>query len=242
MNILEVSHIKKTFPPPPLALGKMPPVIALDDVSFTIEDGESLLIAGECGSGKSVLMRIIAGLVKADSGKVKIVHHGKICKAALIFQDADTQILGDAPLEDVMFSLRHFSPSDRRNEAVKYLQSVGLEDKALYNSRTLSGGEKRSLAVASALALERPLIIFDEPYSNLDYPSILRLNTLIKCLIKDGKSVIILTHETEKALPLCRRMIILSRGKIVFDGNTTDRPRYEAIEKWGIKESASPWL
>lgn len=187
-------------------------------------------------------MRIAAGLVKADSGSVEIVHGGRKAKAALVFQDADTQILGETLLEDVMFSLRRLPHNERREAALAALKSVGLFDRAADSARALSGGQKRCLAVASAIATDRPLVIFDEPYSNLDLPSVMMVNTLIVQLRDEGRTPIILTHETEKALPLVSRMVILCRGRKVYDGSVTDRPRGEELEKWGVKEPATPWM
>lgn len=236
MNILTMSHITKTFPTNNGVL------TALDDVSLVCEEGSTTLIAGSCGSGKSVLMRIASGLIKPDSGTVQIVHGGKAAKAALVFQDADTQILGETPLEDVAFSLRRLPRKERRDGAFAALEAVGLASRAMAYSRSLSGGEKRCLAIASAIALERPLVIFDEPYSNLDYPAIKMLNALIARLTQGGRTAVILTHETEKALPLCQQMIVLYKGRKVYDGSIVDRPRGEAIEQWGIKEPTAPWL
>lgn len=234
MNILEVKHITKSF--------QSKKVLALDDVSFAIEEGECTLIAGECGSGKSVLMRIVSSLIKADSGTVRIEHNGKTAKAALVFQDADTQILGETPLEDVMFSLRRLPAKERRAAALNALEEVGLQELAECSARSLSGGQKRSLAIASVIALDRPLVIFDEPYSALDFPAVKRVNALIEHLIERGHTPIILTHETEKALPLAKRMIVLHKGKIVSNTTTAARPRGKDLEQWGVKEPASPWI
>lgn len=236
---LEISHITKSFSS---AFPDAAPILALDDVSLSVADGECVLVTGSCGSGKSVLMRIAAGLIKADSGTVSITHNGKPAKAALVFQDADTQILGETLLEDVMFSLKRLPIAERKKAALRALESTGLASRAYGNARSLSGGQKRCLAVASAIALNRPVVIFDEPYSNLDLQSVIMVNSLIVRLKEEGRTLIIITHETEKSLHLATRMIVLQNGKKMYDGNTSSRPRGKELEKWGIKEPSEPWM
>jgi biotin transport system ATP-binding protein len=209
---------------------------ALDSVSFTLEAGSCTLIGGANGSGKSVLMSIIAGLDDPDSGTVNIVCSGKKARAGLVFQEAETQILGETPMEDVMFGLRNcgYNRSDSEKKAREVLAQTGLSGKELSPARFLSGGEKRRLAVAGILALDMPLIIFDEPYANLDYAGIRQVNALIRMLIKTGRTVIILTHELEKSLALCSRFIVLYRGEKKFDG-TPEAGLCSPLETWDIR-------
>jgi biotin transport system ATP-binding protein len=209
---------------------------ALDTVSFSLEAGSCTLIGGANGSGKSVLMEIIAGLEDADSGTVNVICNGNKSSTGLIFQEAETQILGETPLEDVMYGLKNcgYSRTDAGKKAREVLALSGLAGKELSPARFLSGGEKRRLAVAGILALDMPLIIFDEPYANLDYAGVMAVNTLIRMLIKSGRTVIILTHEIEKSLALCSRFIILYHGRKIFDGTPEEGLR-EPLENWDIR-------
>ncbi len=204
---------------------------ALKNVSMEIEEGSVTVIGGENGSGKSVLMNIIAGLENADSGSVKC-----FAKAGLVFQEADTQILGETPREDIGFGPSNQKKS--REEIKKIIQDVleqtGLTLKADYPARFLSGGEKRRLAAACMLAMDLPVIIFDEPYANLDYGGVKQVNSLIKKLHDDKKTVIILTHELEKCLALADRFIVLFRGEKVFDGSAEDGLK-QNLEQWNIR-------
>lgn len=229
---LFVEHIVKTFPAPDgTGLFK-----ALSDVSFEIAVASCALIAGANGSGKSVLMSIIAGLEKADSGSVRIMCGGKKAHAGLVFQDADSQLLGETPLEDVSFSLKNVGIrcAGAKQKALHVLSQVGLADKALFPAHFLSGGEKRKLAVASIIALDMPLVIFDEPYANLDYDGVKQVNEVIMLLKKRGITVLILTHELEKSLALCDRFIVLYHGKKVFDG-TVHEGLSQNLESWNIR-------
>ena len=205
---------------------------ALDDVSLSIADGQCVLIAGANGSGKSLLMKLIAKLEKPTKGSVETSED-----IGLVFQDADAQILADTPLEDVMFGLRRgkkLSKEEAKDKAIKALSDVGLSEKANSPSHFLSGGEKRRLAVASVMALGRRILILDEVYSNLDYPGVKSVNSLIERLKKEGLTIIILSHELEKCIDLCDRFIVLDKGKLVFDGKTSQALKQD-LEKWGIR-------
>ncbi len=204
---------------------------ALNNVSMEIEEGSVTVIGGENGSGKSVLMNIIAGLEKADSGSVT-----SFAKAGLVFQEADTQILGETPREDIAFGPKNQKKNKEQIlKATSFaLEQVALTKKADYPARFLSGGEKRRLAVACMLAMELSIIIFDEPYANLDYGGVKQVNALIKKLKEDKKTVIILSHELEKCLGLADRFIVLFRGDKVFDGSP-EVALHENLEQWNIR-------
>ncbi len=207
---------------------------ALDDVNLEIGDGELAVIAGENGSGKSLLMKILAGLEKPTRGTVQADAMG------LVFQDADAQILADTPLEDVLFGLRNrrdITKAQKRDIAVDSLSKVGLQDIADNPSHLLSGGQKRRLAVASILALGRRTMVFDEPYSNLDYPGVKSVNAVIRELKDDGYTILILTHELEKCLGLADRFVVLHKGRVAFDGKPADALD-QNLEAWGIRNPA----
>ena len=204
---------------------------ALNNVSFQIDEGSVTVIGGENGSGKSVLMNIIAGLEKPTSGKIH-----SFAKAGLVFQEADTQILGETPREDISFGPKNQKKSKIQVEQAveNSLEQVGLAKKADYPARFLSGGEKRRLAVACMLAMELPVIIFDEPYANLDYGGVKQVNALVKRLHEQKKTVIILTHELEKCLGLADKFVVLFRGDKVFDGTAQDG-LLQNLEQWNIR-------
>ncbi|MCL2276334.1 MAG: energy-coupling factor ABC transporter ATP-binding protein [Treponema sp.] len=203
---------------------------ALDDISLSIKSGSRAIIAGGNGCGKSLLMSIIAGLEEPTSGTVKTSE-----KPGLIFQEADSQILGETPAEDIAFGPRNMKlkKEEIQNRVEYALAETGLNEKAYFPARSLSGGEKRRLAAAGIIAMNRQIIIFDEPYANLDFPGISQVNRLIKKLISQGITLIILTHELEKCMALCDHFIVLSGGKKVFDGNP-ESALLQDLESWGI--------
>jgi len=199
-------------------------------VSLTIKKSECAIIAGANGSGKSLLMSVIAGLETPACGVVKTCY-----KAGLVFQEPDSQILGETPREDITFGPRNLGLSKAQclERAQAALEKTGLTQRSDFPARSLSGGEKRRLAAAGVLAMESEIIIFDEPFANMDFPGVVRINRLFKELITDGKTVIILTHELEKCLALANHFIVLFKGKKVFDGLPSEALDCD-LEKWGI--------
>lgn len=206
---------------------------ALDDISFEIKKGSVAMIAGSNGSGKSVLMSLIAGLDKPSKGSIDL--EGEDC--GLVFQEADSAILGETVFEDVSFGAKNIGlkKEELKNAVEGSLEQVGLLHKKESQARTLSGGQKRRLAVAGILAMDKSLFIFDEPFANLDYPGVKNVCRILKQLKEQGKTLIILTHEIEKCLALCDRFIVLDKGKICFDGTALEGLK-EDLEKWSIRK------
>ena len=224
-SVLSLTNIIKSFR---ISSGNK---VALDDVSLTLQAGSCTVIAGENGSGKSVLMSIAAGLMKCDSGKVECTS-----RPGLVFQEAETQILGETPEEDIAFGPKNlgWKKADVENAVKAALEKTGLLAKKDFPARFLSGGEKRRLAVACMLAMNPPVIILDEPYANLDYIGVKQVNALIHQLKADGKTVIILTHEIEKCLGLAHRFVVLFKGQKVFDGAPGEGLQ-QNLEQWNIR-------
>ena len=204
---------------------------ALKSVSMEFEENSFTVIGGENGSGKSVLMSIIAGLEDCSSGDIET-----FAQCGLVFQEAETQILGETPFEDVYFGPKNlgWKKADVIEAANKALEITGLTEKKDFPARFLSGGEKRRLAVACMIAMDLPILILDEPYANLDYSGVKQVNALLKELKKSGKTIILLTHEIEKCLGLADKFIVLFRGEKVFDG-TPEEGLKENLEQWNIK-------
>ncbi len=236
---IRINHLSKTFST--VAGAKK----ALNDVSLEINEGECVVVGGENGSGKSVLMQIIAGLMEGDKmSKSSVVSTGSTTElgvhvsapVGLVFQEAETQILGETPAEDIAFGPKNLGwKKEEVQVAVREaLEKTGLTEKTDFPARFLSGGEKRRLAVACMLAMKLPTIILDEPYANLDFGGVKQVNKLIRQLKEEGKTVVILTHELEKCLGLADRFLVLFRGKKVFDG-LPEEGLQQKLEEWNIR-------
>jgi len=218
MPILEAQNLTHIFPDG---------TIAIDDITLRINSGEFLVIAGANGSGKTVFIRHLNGLFVPTKGEVlldgkpigkNIVEARK--KIGLIFQDSDSQIVGQTVEEDVAFGPENLKlPQDEINGIVKeVLETAGLSAFSKQNPHVLSGGQKRKLAVAGVLAMKPEIIIFDEPFTGLDYPGVVGVLRQIVSLHKAGHTIILVTHELEKVLAHADRLVILYKGRLVEDG------------------------
>ena len=227
-TLFVLQNISKTF---------YPKFQALTNINFSVNKGDFIVIAGANGSGKTVLMHIIAGLEEASKGELIFFEEQRV---GLVFQEADSQILAETVAEDVAFGPKNAGLS---KEAVKQkvhesLQWTSLLEKKDFSSRLLSGGEKRRLALAGILALDSDIFIFDEPFANLDWPSVRQVCELLEKLKKEGKTILVLTHELEKILAYANRFIILSQGRAVFDGSVEEglsEQMLTKLENWGIR-------
>ena len=220
--VAEIDNVSKVFD------GK---IHALNNINLKINRNDFLVIAGSNGSGKSVLMTLIAGLDNPSKGKIST--SGKV---GLVFQDADSQILGESPLDDVLFGIKNCGvpKKDQVPLAENVLERVGLLHKKNDGAAALSGGEKRRLAVAGILAMNRDIILFDEPFANLDWPGVKSVCSILSDLKSRGVTVVVLTHETEKILGLANRFVILDKGEIRFDGTVREGLSLD-LEKWSIR-------
>lgn len=227
-NAIVVQNVSKKFKN---SQDKSKDFFALKDINIVIPEKQCTVIAGSNGSGKTMLMSLIAKLEKPSCGKITC--SGRV---GIIFQETETQILGETPYEDIAISLynKKLSSIEKDELITTILSTTNLLDKKDFPARSLSGGEKRRLAVASMLALDFPIIIFDEPYANLDYPGILALNALLRNLKKAEKTILLLTHELEKGLALADNFIVLHKGEVCLNV-TPEEALKRDLTAFGIK-------
>ena len=156
-------------------------------------------------------------------------------KIGLIFQNSDSQIVGQTVAEDVAFGPENLNLSrkevdDRVNDS---LEAVGLSAFASQQPHTLSGGQKRKLAVAGVLAMKPKIIVFDEPFTGLDYPGVLQVLNQIVHLHQNKHTIILVTHELEKTLAHADRLVIMEKGHVVRDGEPSQL--INEVESYGIR-------
>ena len=201
---------------------------ALDGVTFDIEPGEFFGLLGPNGAGKTTLISILAGLVRATSGRVLV--HGHDVQAD--YAQARRQ-LGVVPQElvfDPFFTVRealriqsgYFGVKNNDDWVDELLASLGLADKAQSNMRQLSGGMKRRVLVAQALVHRPPVIVLDEPTAGVDVELRQTLWQFIAKLNKQGHTVLLTTHYLEEAEALCSRIAMLQAGRVVALERTSD--------------------
>ena len=222
MPLLEAKDLTHVFPNG---------TIAIRDISLQVHAGEFVIIAGANGSGKTVFIRHLNGLLVPTKGKVLIDGEPiakNIAKArrniGLIFQDSDSQIVGQTVAEDIAFGPENLNlPVPEVDRIVREtLETVGLSDLSSQSPHTLSGGQKRKLAVAGVLAMKPNIIMFDEPFTGLDYPGVVQVLQQLVQLHKAGHTIILVTHELEKVLAHADRLLIIHKGELVEDGKPED--------------------
>ncbi|MBB5204635.1 ABC-2 type transport system ATP-binding protein [Inhella inkyongensis] len=198
------------------------PQAALSDVSFDIQPGEFFGLLGPNGAGKTSLISILAGLSRADSGRVAVLGHDVVGDFA-----AARRHLGVVPQElvfDPFFSVRetlrfqsgYFGVAADERWIDELLDNLGLLNKADANMRQLSGGMKRRVLVAQALVHRPPVIVLDEPTAGVDVELRQTLWAFIARLNKEqGTTVLLTTHYLEEAEALCGRIGMLKAGRLV---------------------------
>lgn len=237
MNLIDIQHLTHLF---------HDGSCGLDDVSLSISGGEFLVVAGANGSGKTTLCRHLNGLLRPTSGTVRL--EGRSVsknllwarqRVGMVFQNADTQIVGETVYADIAFGpenlgLKH---SEVRARVEAAMETVGLQELGQQKPHLLSGGEKRKLAIAGVLAMNPSVLVFDEPFSNLDYPGSCQLLKQILRLHESGHTIIVVTHELEKVIAHIDRLILMQGGRIMEDG----KPELllKEVEKYGVREPFS---
>lgn len=196
---------------------------ALKGVSFTIQPGEIFALLGPNGAGKSTLINILAGLVLPTLGHASIMGHDVVADAI-----ASKRHLGVVPQEivqDVFFTVRQLlqvqagyfgMPWRESNRWIdELLERLGLADKAHVTMRQLSGGMKRRLMVAMAMAHRPPVLVLDEPTAGVDIELRKALWEFVRAWHRAGNTVVLTTHYLQEAEALCDRIAILNQGELV---------------------------
>ncbi len=204
---------------------------ALKDISLTISEGEFLLICGPNGSGKTTLIRLIGNLLKPTTGSIQINGHDilRLSKqtrtgVGMVFQDPDSQIVGETVKEDVAFGPENMGlPVEEVARRVDWaLEVMGLKNLSEKPCYLLSGGEKRRLAIAGVLAMKPQVILFDEPFSFLDYPGIQEVLKHMIRLNREGHTLVVTTHDVEKVIAHVNRIAIINDGELKIAGPPED--------------------
>jgi len=200
----------------------------LTDVSFEVEVGEIIGICGESGGGKSTLAKVIAGLIKPDSGKITLNSESGKRKSSpiqILFQNHGEVLNPFRKVQSIIDEALMINGAEKNNienERELVLDSVGFP-KELYNRRgfQLSGGEQQRAALARLLAVKPDLLILDEPFSAQDVESQLNIVKLFKKLNNEfNLTMICISHDLRILRTLANKIIILKEGEIVESGNT----------------------
>ena len=194
---------------------------ALDNVDLSIEPGEFFGLLGPNGAGKTTLISIVAGLVRASSGRVAVLGHDVVtdARAARLALGVVPQELTFDPFftvrETLVFQSGYFGLKGNSAWIDEVLANLGLTNKADTNMRALSGGMKRRVLVAQSLVHKPPVIVLDEPTAGVDVELRQTLWAFIRRLNREGHTIVLTTHYLEEAQALCQRIAMLKSGRIV---------------------------
>jgi putative ABC transport system ATP-binding protein len=217
--MLEIKGVTKTYGQGTAA------VTALNRVSFSVEKGEFIAIMGPSGSGKSTLLNIIGGLDRLSSGEVILdgqrmdnlnedalvsIRRGKI---SYVFQQYHL-LQSLTALENVLLPLTFSNINDKHHRALELLEGMGLGKRVKHKPNQLSGGEQQRVAIARALVNDPLLTLADEPTGNMDQKTGKEILDLFSQLNKEGRSIIMVTHNREAA-ERAKKIIILQDGQII---------------------------
>jgi len=222
---------------------------ALVSVNLLVFEGEAIGVLGHTGSGKSTLIQHLNGILMPDSGEVKIFgekinNDKKFLKnlrkiVGIVFQFPEDELFAETVYEDVSFGPKNLGLTKEEidERVLTSLIEVGLNESYLTRSPfSLSGGEKRRVAIASILSMRPKILVLDEPTSGLDPLGREEILKLIKRLKNDKKvTIILVSHSMEDILSLVDRVYILNKGKVVFGGDTVSIFKdKDSIEKFDL--------
>ena len=213
---------------------------AIKNVSFYVNEGEKIGIIGANGAGKSTMLKLLTGILNAESGKITvkdILLNKKNLKeirkkVGFVFQESDNQLFMNTVYDDIAFGLRS-SKEDEENIKIKIdnilekFQIERLRNKQIYK---LSGGEKKVVAIAGIMVMNPEIILMDEVTASLDPKS---RRTVIN-LIKDLKeTIVIASHDLDMVLEVCDRVLVFNNGEIIQEG-----PAYPILSNKKIMEES----
>ena len=240
---IEVRHLTHTY-----GENSVLRTVALEDVSFTLEDGEFVGVIGHTGSGKSTFVQHLNGLMRATSGqilyngediydkgydRVRLRYH-----VGLVFQYPEHQLFEESVFKDVCFGPKNMGLSEKEAELKAYeaLKKVKLPDEYFYVSPfDLSGGQKRRVAIAGVLAMQPDVLILDEPTAGLDPTGRDEILDMIKELHESGKTIILVSHSMDDVANYVDRLLVMNRGRLVMDGRPGDVfERFRELQSMGL--------
>jgi heme exporter protein A len=198
----------------------------LRELSFTVPSGRYVALLGHNGAGKSTLMKILATLVPASAGELRLFGQeltrdavrvrariGLVGHQAMLYRDLSAR-------ENLVFFGRLYGMKDARGRAEMLLEAVGLADRAGDAVKDFSRGMAQRVAIARALMHDPELLLADEPFAGLDVPSVRTLEQILTELHGAGRTIILANHDIEQSLRLAQQAIVLRRGRIVIDRPT----------------------
>jgi cobalt/nickel transport system ATP-binding protein len=209
----------------------------MQNLNMEILPGRKYAICGQNGSGKTTLLRLLMGLETVDNGTIIVdgLHLNKKNlkfirqKLGFVFQNPDSQVFSASVFEDVAFGPRNmgFTSEEVENHVQGALEKVNMLEYRDRSPYLLSYGQKKRIAIAGVLAMDPSIIILDEPFTNLDFPSRISLMQLLDYEVRDrGKTIIFATHSRKFIQEWSNFAFLLDQGNILFKGEIVDLNKF----------------
>ncbi|MFD2640104.1 energy-coupling factor transporter ATPase [Piscibacillus salipiscarius] len=221
---------------------------ALEDINLSIRKGSFTCVAGRTGSGKSTMVQLINGLLRPTQGEIVAgdfsLTQGKNKsikelrkQVAMVFQYPEHQLFEETVKKELIFGPKNFGIKVTDSQIEQVVKAVGLSSELLDRSPfELSGGQKRRVAIASALILDPSVLILDEPTAGLDPTGQRQLMDLFQILQSQGKTIIMITHHMEHVLRAADQLIIFDQGRIAVQGKPIEVfSDQEVLRKSGLQ-------
>jgi heme exporter protein A len=200
----------------------------LRGLDFEVQPGEFVALLGPNGAGKTTFLRILASLSRPSMGQVNIAGYDLPKQAAAV--RARLGVVSHMPLlyndltaeENLLFYARMYGIQNSRERITEVLQMVGLEKRRLDLVRTFSRGMQQRLAIGRAVLHDPDVMLFDEPYTGLDQDASSMLDSVLQTVAKQGRTVVMTSHDLARTEDLATRFDILSRGVITASGQRKD--------------------
>jgi lipopolysaccharide export system ATP-binding protein len=232
MNTLSANHLKKSFKSH----------IVVSDVSIHIKQGECVGLLGPNGAGKTTCFYMIVGLQSCDEGHIILngndVTHAPMHQRARLgigYLPQEASVFRKMTVADNILSILELNPKlttkERLERLSMLLQEFHISHLATHLGMSLSGGERRRVEIARALAIEPAFILLDEPFAGVDPISVIDIKKIISHLCEKNIGVLITDHNVRETLDICKRAYIVSEGQLLCEGSPTDILTNQEVRK-----------
>ena len=236
MNAINVNSLSKQFQK----------FLAVDNISFQVEEGEIFGFLGPNGAGKSTTLKILTSLIKPNSGEAHFFNvnaldepHEALLQIGAVIESAEFYpSLTPSETLEYFGKLRGMNPDKVQKNTNKFLKTVGLEKWSDKKIGTFSRGMKQRLALAQALLHEPPILLFDEPTFGLDPRGMAEIRTVFKDLTKEGKTIFFSSHLISEIEEICDTLAIIDKGQVLFSDtikNVTKKFKTDDLEEIYLK-------